>query len=65
MTGEELKLAAIKLFGERGWQAALALHLGVDRTQVWRYVTTGKVPGPVSAAVTCWIKSGSPPSSTS
>lgn len=60
MTGEALKEAAIKLFGERGWQAALAAHLGVDRTQVWRYVTTGKVPGPVAAAVTCWLKSGTP-----
>jgi len=60
MTGEELKNAAIKLFGERGWQAALALHLGVDRTQVWRYVSTGRVPGPVAAAVACWLKSGQP-----
>lgn len=60
MTGDELKDAAIKLFGERGWQSALALHLGIDRTQVWRYVTTGKVPGPVAAAVSCWLRSGRP-----
>lgn len=60
MTGEELKQAAIKLFGERGWQSALALHLGVDRTQIWRYVTNDKVPGPVGAAVTCWLKTGGP-----
>ena len=55
MTGEELKAAAIKLFGERWWQSALAERLGIDRTQVWRYVTTGRVPGPVAAAVKCWL----------
>jgi hypothetical protein len=58
MTSEELKNAAIKLFGERGWQSALASHLGVDRTQIWRYVTNDKVPGPVAAAVNCWLKNG-------
>lgn len=60
MTGDELKEAAIKLFGERGWQSALALHLGIDRTQVWRYVTTGKIPGPVQAAVKCWMEKEKP-----
>ena len=61
MTGEELKTTAIKLFGERGWQSALAERLGIDRTQVWRYVSTGRVPGPVAAAVDCWIKSTDAP----
>lgn len=60
MTGEELKEAGIRLFGERGWQSALAVHLSVDRTQVWRYVTTGRVPGPVAAAIRCWLESGIP-----
>lgn len=55
MTGEELKKAGIRLFGERGWQSALAEHLGVDRTQIWRYVTNNSVPGPVAAAVQCWL----------
>jgi len=61
MTGEELKAAAIRLFGERGWQSALASALGIDRTQVWRYVTTGRVPNPVAAAVQCWLDNGLPP----
>lgn len=60
MTGDELKEAAIKLFGERGWQSALSSRLGIDRTQVWRYVSNGKVPGPVAAAVNCWLRSGAP-----
>lgn len=60
MTGEQLKQAGIQLFGERGWVSALALHLRVDRTQIWRYVTTGNVPGPVQAAVECWLKNGPP-----
>lgn len=65
MSPEELKAAAIKLFGERGWSSALATHLGVDRTQVWRYIN-GKtdVPGPVAAAVRCWLRSGKPPDSS-
>jgi hypothetical protein len=60
MTGDELKQAGIRLFGERGWQSALALHLGIDRTQIWRYVSNSNVPGPVEAAVTCWLKNGVP-----
>jgi len=60
LTGDELKAAAIKLFGERGWQSALAHHLGLDRTQIWRYVKNDSVPGPVAAAVDCWLKSGPP-----
>lgn len=60
MTGQELKEAGIKLFGERGWQSSLAKHLGVDRTQIWRYVTNNSVPGPVAAAVACWLKSSPP-----
>jgi hypothetical protein len=56
MTGEELKRAGIQLFGERGWQSALAERLGVDRTQIWRYVTNDRVPGPVAAAVECWLQ---------
>ena len=63
MTGDQLRLAGIQLFGERGWQSALATHLGIDRTQIWRYVTTDKVPGPVAAAVECWLKSGPPTAS--
>lgn len=57
MTGQELKEAAIKLFGESGWVTALADALGVDRTQVWRYVNgRTDVPGPVNAAVRCWLR---------
>jgi len=59
---DELRQAAIRLFGERGWVAALALHLGVERTQVWRYLNgRTAVPGPVEAAVKCWLRSGKPP----
>lgn len=57
MTGEELKQAAIELWGGRGWVSALASALHIDRTQVWRYVGKGNdVPGPVRAAVECWLK---------
>ncbi len=57
MTGDELRKSAIELFGERGWVSALAERLKVDRSQVWRYVSgVTPVPGPVEAAVTCWIE---------
>ena len=55
MTGKELREAAIRLYGDRGWQSMLASDLGIDRTQVWRYVNNNRVPGPVAAAVECWI----------
>lgn len=60
MTGDELKAIAVRLFGEKGWQSALSLHLGIDRTQVWRYFTTGRIPGPVAACLRCWDKNGGP-----
>ncbi len=56
MTPDELKAAAIEMWGERGWVSALASALHIDRTQVWRYVNSQTpVPGPVKAAVECWI----------
>jgi len=51
MTGDELKASAIEIFGEHGWQSALASWLQIDRTQVWRYIRNDRVPGPVAAAV--------------
>lgn len=59
MTGSELQAAGIKLFGQRGWQSSLAQRLGIDRTQIWRYVTNDKVPGPVAAAVEAWLREAS------
>jgi len=59
VTPEELKSGAIEIWGERGWITALSAALGVDRTQVWRYLnsqTVNGVPGPVAAAMTCWLK---------
>lgn len=56
MTSEELRQAGLELFGpERGWQARLAGALGVDRASVTRYLSAGTVPGPVAAAVKCWL----------
>lgn len=51
MTGDELKAAAIQLYGERGWQSALAKALGKERTQIWRYVSNDSVPVVVTLAV--------------
>jgi hypothetical protein len=60
MTPEELRAAAIKLFGEHGYSAALAKALGVDYTQCWRYFSgRTPIPGPVVAAVKCWLEKAS------
>lgn len=51
MTAEELRLAAITLFGERGWMSRLAEDLGVDRSTVSRWFRGLPIPGPAAAAV--------------
>jgi hypothetical protein len=57
VTADELRQAGIKLFGSRGWTSALAAKLGIDRVSVWRYVSGQlPVPGPVAAAVQCWLR---------
>jgi len=52
MTGEELKLALVALFGGHGWQTRAAQALGTDTSSIRRW-TSGQipVPGPVAAAV--------------
>jgi transcriptional regulator with XRE-family HTH domain len=55
VTAEELRRAAIVLFGERGWMSRLAEALGVDRSSVSRWFAGLPVPGPVAAAMTAWM----------
>ena len=55
MTPEELEANAIELFGRRGWRADLAACLHVDRATAYRWMNGGSVPGPVAAAVSCWM----------
>lgn len=55
MSGQELKEAAIRLYGQRGWQSSLAAALDVDASTVRRWVGGQiAVPGPVAAAVKCF-----------
>ena len=60
MTGDGMIAAAVTLFGERGHVTALAEALDVDRTQVWRWSKLTEIPGPVAAAIECWLKSEKP-----
>jgi hypothetical protein len=55
MTSEDLRKAAIMLFGDRGWMSRLAEALGVDRSSVSRWFAGLPVPGPVAAAVEAWL----------
>jgi hypothetical protein len=56
LTAEELRRAAIALFGERGWMSRLSEALGVDRSSVSRWFAGLPVPGPAAAAVTAWLE---------
>lgn len=55
MTPEELRQAAILLFGERGWMSRLAEGLDVDRSTVSRWFAGLPIPGPVAAALRSWL----------
>ena len=55
MAPEELRQAAITLFGERGWMSRLAEALAVDRSTVSRWFAGLPAPGPVVAAVEAWL----------
>jgi hypothetical protein len=55
LTAEELRRAAIALFGERGWMSRLSEALGVDRSSVSRWFAGLPVPGPVGAAMKAWL----------
>ena len=57
MNGQQLKEAAIALYGSHGWQTKLADALGVDTSTVRRWVGGQiPVPGPVAAAVRCFTR---------
>lgn len=57
MTPAELKIAAIKLYGENGYAKALARDLKIDYSNVWRYLNgRTPIPGPVEGAVKCWVR---------
>lgn len=52
MAGEDLREAAILLFGRRRWQAALAAALRVDTSTIRRWVSGAvAITGPAQAAV--------------
>jgi hypothetical protein len=55
MTAEELRQAAIEIFGRRGWVTDLAACLRVDRSTVHRWLQGVPIPGPVEAALKCWL----------
>lgn len=56
MSGEELRQAAIEIYGPRGWISRLAADLEVDRSTVHRWLQGVAIPGPVKAAVRCWLE---------
>lgn len=56
MTPEEFISAGETLYGKR-WKAPLARALKIDASMVWRYATGQlPVPGPVEAALRCFLR---------
>lgn len=56
MSREEFRDAGMTLFGSWGWQTRMAENLHVHVSTVQRWVTGEvPVPGPVDAAVSCWL----------
>lgn len=61
MSSGDFKAAAVSLYGTRGWQIAIAAALNVDVSSVRRWAGGQvPVPGPVEAAVRCFLRSGRP-----
>ena len=57
MTGTELREAAEALYGFWGAQTRLAEALRVDGSTVRRYISGAMpIPGPVEAAVKCFLR---------
>lgn len=56
MTPAELRKACVKLYGETRWQRRLADALSVDGSTVRRWVSGAvPIPGPVAAAIRCFL----------
>lgn len=55
MTSEELTVAGLMLYGRKGWKVKLARDLGINHSTVHRMLVSGKIPGPVAAAVKGWL----------
>lgn len=51
MTGDELREAAVALFGERSWQKSLAVALDVDVSTIRRAIETNRVTVQMTLAV--------------
>lgn len=61
MTPQELRDAGVALYGSWGWQTRLAEELRVDGSTVRRWVSGAiPIPGPVEAAVKCFLNSRKP-----
>ena len=55
MSADEFVAAGEALYGKR-WKAPMARALGLDPATVWRYATGADIPGPVVAALRCFLR---------
>lgn len=55
MTPEELTAAGVKLYGRKGWKKKLSRDLGLNYSTIHRMLVSGRIPGPVQAAVRSWL----------
>ena len=65
MNPEQLRAACVKLYGSHGWQTRLSEDLRVDGSTVRRWVSGAvPIPGPVEAAVRCFLERSDAPIDT-
>ena len=57
MSADEFVAAGEMLYGKR-WKAPMARALGIDPATIWRYATGADIPGPVVAALRCFMREG-------
>ena len=57
MSADEFVATGEALYGRR-WKAPLSRALGLDPATVWRYATGADIPGPVVAALRCFLREG-------
>lgn len=55
MSADEFVATGEALYGRR-WKAPMARALGLDPATVWRYATGADIPGPVVAALRCFLR---------
>lgn len=56
MTAQRLIEIGQTIWGQRGWQTAMAAALEIDTSTIRRWIYADAVPGPAAAALECFLR---------